>query len=242
LTEQRTLTTAVLPEAVGWSLHWHSTLEAGAEPLRITSPATRGRPGAGYSGLFWRLPDGDETRILVAEGQGEGLAHGSTGEALIVQRRHGRAWSSLVLVQDAETQGRVDPWFVRASDYVGIGPSLAWDQARDVARGESLEISLRMVMLDRRASIEEIPELLAAPADRAGAPRARAAWCSPGTRPSPRTSPPRTRCAAGARTSGRRSRRDAPPRRRCTWWTSRRTARPPSPTAPRACGRQCSTP
>src|SRR5699024_7029570 len=156
LTEQRTLTTAVLPEAVGWSLHWHSTLEAGAEPLRITSPATRGRPGAGYS-----------TRILVAEGQGEGLAHGSTGEALIVQRRHGRAWSSLVLVQDAETQGRVDPWFVRASDYVGIGPSLAWDQARDVARGESLEISLRMVMLDRRASIEEIPELLAAPADRA---------------------------------------------------------------------------
>src|SRR5699024_283946 len=47
LTEQRTLTTAVLPEAVGWSLHWHSTLEAGAEPLRITSPATRGWRRAG---------------------------------------------------------------------------------------------------------------------------------------------------------------------------------------------------
>ena len=161
LTEHRALCTALLPEADGWSLHWHSTLEAGAEPLRITSPATRGRPGAGYSGLFWRLPDADETRILVAEGQGEGLAHGSTGEALIVQRRHGRAWSSLVLVQDVEVQGRVDPWFVRASDYVGIGPSLAWDRAREVDRGQRLEIALRMVLLDRRAELDEVPGLLA---------------------------------------------------------------------------------
>ena len=161
LTEHRALCTALLPEADGWSLHWHSTLEAGAEPLRITSPATRGRPGAGYSGLFWRLPDADETRILVAEGQGEGLAHGSTGEALVVQRRHGRAWSSLVLVQDAEIQGRVDPWFVRASDYVGIGPSLAWDRAREVDRGQRLEIALRMVLLDRRAELDEVPGLLA---------------------------------------------------------------------------------
>ena len=167
LTEQRTLTTALLPEAGGWSLHWQSTLLADSEPLYLTSPATRGRPGAGYSGLFWRLPDGDETRILVAEGQGEGLAHGSTGETLVVQRRHGGSWSSLVLVQDAEVQGRVDPWFVRASDYIGIGPSLAWDDARDIAHGEALEISLRMILLDRRASIEEVPELLAVPTARA---------------------------------------------------------------------------
>src|SRR5699024_11257770 len=96
----------------------------------------------------------------------------------------------------AETQGRVDPWFVRASDYVGIGPSLAWDQARDVARGESLEISLRMVMLDRRASIEEIPELLAPPAHRAWAPHARPAWSWPGPRPPPPTPPPRPRWPA----------------------------------------------
>lgn len=162
LTEQRTLSTSLLPEAPGWGLHWRSSLTADIEPLHLASPATRGRAGAGYSGLFWRLPDADETRILVAEGQGEGRAHGSTGEVLIVQRRHGRAWSSLVLVQDAEAQGRVDPWFVRSADYVGVGPSLAWDQAREVARGEVLEIALRMVLLDRRATVEEVPQLLAA--------------------------------------------------------------------------------
>ena len=161
LGERRVLTTALLPGAAGWSLHWHSSLHADVEALRLTSPATRGRPGAGYSGLFWRLPSADETRVLVAEGRGEGLAHGSTGQTLVVQRRHGQAWSSLVLVQDAETQGRVDPWFVRSSDYVGIGPSLAWDRARDVALGDTLEISMRMLLLDRRAAIEEVPELLA---------------------------------------------------------------------------------
>lgn len=162
LTERRTLSTALIPQAPGWGLHWRSSLSADVEPLSLTSPATRGRAGAGYSGLFWRLPDADETRILVEEGPGEGLAHGSTGEVVVIQRRQGRAWSSLVLVQDAEVQGRVDPWFVRTSDYVGIGPSLAWDHAREVAQGDVLEIALRMVLLDRRATVDEVPELLAA--------------------------------------------------------------------------------
>lgn len=171
LTEQRTLTASLLPDAPGWGLHWRSSLTADVEPLHLTSPATRGRVGAGYSGLFWRLPGADETRILVEGGEGEALAHGSTGEAVVVQRRHGGSWSTLVLVQDREAQGRVDPWFVRASDYVGIGPSLAWEHARDVPLGESLEISVRAVLLDRRASVEEIPELLAAMAAPGEEPR-----------------------------------------------------------------------
>lgn len=162
LTEQRALAATLLPEAPGWGLHWRSSLTADVEALHLASPATRGRAGAGYSGLFWRLPGGDETRILVADGQGESAAHGSTSDVVVVQRRHGRAWSSLVLAQDVDTQGRVDPWFVRASDYVGIGPSLAWQEPRDVPLGETLEISVRAVLLDRQASLEEIPELLAA--------------------------------------------------------------------------------
>ena len=64
-------------------------------------------------------------------------------------------------MQDAEIQGRVDPWFVRASEYVGIGPSLAWERAREVDRGQRLEIALRMVLLDRRAELDEVPGLLA---------------------------------------------------------------------------------
>ena len=160
LTEQRTLSATLLPEERGWALAWHSILTPGPEPLHLTSPATRGRPGAGYGGLFWRLPGADETRVLVEEGTGEALAHGSSGAAVVIQRRHDNSWSSLVMVQDGQDQGRIDPWFVRASDYVGVGPSLAWDDAREVPLGATLEISLRMLLLDRQVSIDEVPQLL----------------------------------------------------------------------------------
>ena len=162
LTEQRTLSAMLLPEEHGWALSWRSSLTADAAPLQLHSPATRGRPGAGYGGLFWRLPGGDETRVLVEAGQGELLAHGSCGETLVVQRRHGHSWTSLVLVQDAQAQGRVDPWFVRTSDYVGVGASLAWKEPREVPLGQTLEISLDIVLLDRQVSVEEVPQLLRA--------------------------------------------------------------------------------
>lgn len=160
LSETRRLSSSLLPDAAGWGLHWQSTLHADEEPLLLTSPATNGRPGAGYSGLFWRLPHADETRVLVAQGQGEGIAHGALSDALVVQRRHGRAWSSLVMVQDAAVQGRLDPWFVRTSDYVGIGPSLAWDEVREVALGDTLAIAMRYVLVDYLVTYEDVPLLL----------------------------------------------------------------------------------
>ena len=164
LTEQRSLRATLLPSAPGWALRWHSSLLAGTAPLELNSPATRGRPGAGYGGFFWRLPSADETRILTRDGQGEALAHGSTSEVLIVQRRHGQNWSSLVMLQDEQAQGRIDPWFVRTTDYVGIGPGVAWQEARHVPLGQTLEIALDLLLLDRQVPLEEVPALQAATA------------------------------------------------------------------------------
>lgn len=164
LSEQRSLRAALLPRADGWGLRWRSSLLAKSVPLELNSPATRGRPGAGYGGFFWRLPSADETRILTRDGQGEALAHGSRSEVLIVQRRHGQHCSSLVMLQDEQVQGRIDPWFLRTTDYVGIGPGLAWQEARHVELGQTLEIALELLLLDRQVSLEEVPELLAAAA------------------------------------------------------------------------------
>src|SRR5699024_11031301 len=119
LLEERSLETFVLPAQRGWGLRWRSDLRADAGPVTFTSPANRGRLGAGYGGLFWRLPDADEVRVLVEGGRGEAKAHGSRSPFLIIQRRHGNSWTSLVMMQDEAAQGRVDPWFVRVSDYIG---------------------------------------------------------------------------------------------------------------------------
>lgn len=162
LHEERRLGTYLLPGPHGWGLRWRSRLRPSADPVIFTSPANRGRLGAGYGGLFWRLPGADEVRVLVEGGRGEAVAHGSRSPFVIVQRRHGNAWSSLLMVQDEEAQGRIDPWFVRASDYLGVGTSLAWDAPRRLERGEHLDVVVRTAVFDHPVISDEVPDLLAA--------------------------------------------------------------------------------
>lgn len=144
----------------GWGLVWSSRLQADDEDVRITSPAVRGRMGAGYGGLFWRLPSTDEARIVVPGGTGEAAAHGSEHPFVIIQRRHGDAWSSLVMVQDAAAQGRIDPWFVRSTDYVGVATSLAWQQPLDIPRGTWIDVAVTALVLDRAIEADEVQALL----------------------------------------------------------------------------------
>ncbi|RCS66431.1 LacI family DNA-binding transcriptional regulator [Brachybacterium sp. JB7] len=162
LLEHRRTGAFLLPEHRGWGLSWHSRLEADSGALHLNSPATRGRLGAGYGGLFWRLPTADETRILVEGGRGESIAHGSTSEFIVVSRRHGEDWTSLLLVQDEAIQGRIDPWFVRVMDYVGVGTSLAWSQQRDIPADDSLEVRVRAAVLDHLVSADEVAGIIAA--------------------------------------------------------------------------------
>jgi LacI family transcriptional regulator len=169
LHEERSLGSFLLPGPRGWGLRWRSRLRSGTgAAVTFTSPANKGRLGAGYGGLFWRLPNADEVRVLVEGGRGEAMAHGSLSPFVIVQRRHGNAWSSLLMVQDEEAQGRIDPWFVRASDYLGVGTSLAWDSPRRLEPDAQLDVVVRVAVLDHPVISDEVPELLAAIASAEG--------------------------------------------------------------------------
>lgn len=53
ITEERTTRGAALGPS-GWALQWTSRLTASHGDLTIESPATQGRVGAGYGGIFWR--------------------------------------------------------------------------------------------------------------------------------------------------------------------------------------------
>lgn len=161
LLEHRRISAFLLPEHQAWGMTWTSRLDADRGAVHLTSPATRGRHGAGYGGLFWRLPGADETRILVREGQGESLAHGSCGEWIVISRRHGAEWTSLLMVQDEKAQGRIDPWFVRLMDYVGVGTSLAWAEPREIPASTSLDVRVRAAVLDQLLSADEVDDLLA---------------------------------------------------------------------------------
>jgi LacI family transcriptional regulator len=155
LVEHRRVTGLLLPEVEAWALGWSSRLRAHDSDVTIGSPATSGRPGAGYGGLFWRLPFADETSVLTADGASEARAHGSRSPWIAVVRRHGDAWTTLLLVQP----GRVDPWFARVADYVGAGPALAWDTPRRIEAGSSLDVELVAAVVDRRLDATDATDL-----------------------------------------------------------------------------------
>lgn len=154
LLEHRELTGVIIPEAEAWALGWRSRLTAPAGAT-ISSPALRGRPGAGYGGIFFRLASADSTEVLTADAATESGAHGSRSPWLAFCGRHGTDWSSVILVQDDEPR----PWFVRVADYVGAGPALAWDSTCVIGAGEDLDIGLVALVVDRRLSTQDAADL-----------------------------------------------------------------------------------
>ncbi|MFC7026141.1 DUF6807 family protein [Promicromonospora thailandica] len=163
LREERRVTARLLPPrpgsdaAPGWVLDWRSTLHADHGPLEIRSPATNGRPGAGYGGLFWRLPIAESTTVLSAAGTGETRAHGSTSPwVAFVQRQGGRS-TTLLLVQP----GQVRPWFLRSAEYPGACPALAWDAPLLVPDGGATRLDLVAVLLDSALTATAATELAA---------------------------------------------------------------------------------
>jgi LacI family transcriptional regulator len=152
LVETRELTGVIIAEMEAWALGWHSRLTA-PTGVTISSPALKGRPGAGYGGVFWRLVSADTTEVLTSDAE----SGGSRLSWVAVSGRYGRAWTSVVLVQDNAMEPH--PWFVRAADYVGAGPSLAWDAPCVIDAGESLDTGLIALVVDRRLTVEDAADL-----------------------------------------------------------------------------------
>ena len=136
--------------AGGWELVLVTTLtNTTARPLRLASPAANGRDGAGYGGLFWRLPPGAAPRVRTPTAEGEQATHGSVAPWL--------AWSdpgttgavafTLVFAPADEDTG-ADPWFVRVGDYPGVGSQLAARTPLVLAPGAALTRGLRTLVAD----------------------------------------------------------------------------------------------
>jgi LacI family transcriptional regulator len=155
LVERRRLTGS-LAEG-GWRLDWRSILTARYGTIRIDSPATTGRPTAGYGGIFWRLPFAETTTVLSSAGEGADAAFGSLSPWLAFVQERGDTVTTLLLVQP----GDVRPWFLRSTEYVGAGPALAWDSPLTLQPNQELALSLTALLLDRPVDLAEAAELAA---------------------------------------------------------------------------------
>ncbi|MET8991519.1 DUF6807 family protein [Nonomuraea wenchangensis] len=137
-----------------WALDFAFTLTnlTGA-PVEVNSSATKGRAGAGYGGFFWRAPGTSTDRATLPGG--EEAVHGSRDRwvALSGTDPDGRDWT-LVFVQDDG-----DAWFVRNTEYPGVGQALAWD--RPLVVDERLTRRVVTIVADGRLTADQAATLAA---------------------------------------------------------------------------------
>ncbi|MET9429256.1 MULTISPECIES: PmoA family protein [unclassified Streptomyces] len=144
LRERRTVAaTALTPTA--WALDFtYSLTNPGPDDLSIGSPATNGRPGAGYGGFFWRAPKGPAAPgVFTADAEGESAVHGRTADWLALA---GPDWT--LVFAGATDATRRDPWFVRTEEYPGVGSALAWDTRLPLPAGATVVRRVVTVVAD----------------------------------------------------------------------------------------------
>lgn len=144
LVEVRELRSAELEG--GWALRWRSHLKATMDAITFGSPATNGRDGAGYGGLFWRFAP-EIARVFSPAGDTERDVHGAATPWLAFA--FPERGTTVILAQGEDPL----PWFVRFAEYLGAGPAIAWDSPRTIPEGGELNLELTAFVLD-----EELPD------------------------------------------------------------------------------------
>ena len=146
LREERTWAARPLGDGA-WALDVVTRLRnTGGRDLSIGSPATNGRPRAGYGGFFWRAPIAAEPPRVFGPGlDTEDQLHGSRAAwlALVGRSPQGRAWTwcSPRTARNA-TRGSCGPRNTPAS------AALAWSRKAPRLRGEHLERQVTTVIAD----------------------------------------------------------------------------------------------
>ncbi len=133
-------------------------------PLRIGSPTTHGRPLAGYTGFFWRGPRAwTDAPILAADGTDGETVMGHPADWVAMAGQHdGLDGGATVLLYAGRSSAAVPlTWFARTEMFAAINPSVAFHDEFDLTPGETLDLSHRLVVVDRaldRAALTPIAE------------------------------------------------------------------------------------
>ncbi|MER5471351.1 PmoA family protein [Streptomyces sp. NPDC002685] len=144
LHERRTVAAVELTDSA-WALDFTFSLTNVTERgLSLGSPATNGRPGAAYGGFFWRArKEAGAPRVFTADAEGEEAVHARPADWLALA---GAGWTLVFAGATGET--RRDPWFVRTTQYPGVGSSLAHEHRIGIEAGDTLVRRVVTVVAD----------------------------------------------------------------------------------------------
>jgi hypothetical protein len=146
--EHRTLTASVHRDLDAWVLTFETRFaNVSGTAVSIGSPTTRGRPNAGYGGLFWRGPrsfTGGTVRVPDEIGGDELMGVRSPWLAFTgVHDGRGRS-STVVMVDPAQPTA----WFVRSTPFAAVCPAPFFDTELTVAPGDAVHLRYAIVIAD----------------------------------------------------------------------------------------------
>jgi hypothetical protein len=148
-----------------WILEFRTALtNVRGAPLEFGSPATNGRPLAGYSGLLWRGPRSFTGGMVLSANGGD---PGAEGGAMMGE---GAPWiayvgahdevdrvSTLVFMDDTAVSGH---WFVRSRPYPAMNPSPCFATELELPQDATLERRYRLVVAGAPWDADRIKEVL----------------------------------------------------------------------------------
>ncbi|GAA4724822.1 PmoA family protein [Phytohabitans rumicis] len=148
--EHRALTAVVLDDAT-WVLVFDTAMtNVSGSTLDIGSPTTKGRPNAGYGGLFWRGPrsfTGGLVQSPYGTGSGNDL-RGTRAEWLAFRGRHDETetQSTVVMVDDVANPQHPPLWFTRSEEFACICPAPFFSEEVPVPAGSTVRFRYAVVV------------------------------------------------------------------------------------------------
>lgn len=137
------------------------------EPLSFGSPATEGRPGVGYGGLFWRgvrdftgghimIEDGAETRSddMVVMGRRGGWL------AFVGQHDGADRASTLLFIDHPDNPRYPNKWFARTQSNVCASFAFMFDETLTLDPGDDLTLNYHILIANGAWSRQQIETFL----------------------------------------------------------------------------------
>lgn len=153
LSEHRALDITVR-QGVGWWMRWEMRFtNLCGRALHFGSPATEGRAGAGYTGLFWRGSRAFQAGEAYLSDGRSGTAddmNGTRARWLALKTGHpeNARQTTLIFADSSTPQPNGVRWFARGREYSGVAFAFAFDSVVTLQPAEQLALTHTIAIMN----------------------------------------------------------------------------------------------